>query len=333
MRRQRRAESRLVARTNTSFKRTPHQHLVDQQQKRIIAHYISLILLPPPASSIFPPFLLPSLPRRFPLQIFPFSSCHCVQFVPEISPSNKGQIMTKRLCFCVYAIVCACVCFFTPAFCLCIFPVWLSFHASTISSCTSLFFVSFYICVWPSIMLSSCMISFFFYFHPSQTLLHRICLAPSKRKREMRGLFPPLLLFSLHPNYIPLLLRLPFPLLRCLVLGGSSPEKILWHVPCLSTRILYRYSVHFPISCPLLSKFPIHSSRATSDPWCLNPAHYTFPTKLKFIFRLDLLLELNFFFKNLLSSTSISGMNRIYLWYEITIYLAPQGCCCCDGIT
>lgn len=177
--------------------------------------------LPPPASSIFPPFLLPSLPLRFPLQIFPFSSCHCVQFVPEISPSNKGQIMTKRLCFCVYAIVCACVCFFTPAFCLCIFPVWLSFHDLTISSCTSQLFVSFYICVWPSIMLSSFMIFFFFYFSPSQTLLHRICLAPSKHKREMRGLFAPLLLFSLHPNYIPLLLRLPFPLLRCLFLGGS----------------------------------------------------------------------------------------------------------------
>lgn len=137
---------------------------------------------------------------------------------------------------------------------------------------------------------------FFFYFHPSQTLLHRICLAPSKRKREMRGLFPPLLPFSLHPNYIPLLLRLPFPLLRCLFLGGSSPEKILWHVPCLFTRILYRYSVHFPISCLLLSKFPIHSSCATSDPWCLNPVHYTFPTKLKFIFRVDLLLELKSFF-------------------------------------
>lgn len=71
--------------------------------------------LPPPASSIFPPFLLPSLPLRFPLQIFPFSSCHCVQFVPEISPSNKGQIMTKRLCYCVYAIVCACLCLF-PCF-------------------------------------------------------------------------------------------------------------------------------------------------------------------------------------------------------------------------
>lgn len=152
--------------------------------------------LPPPASSIFPPFLLPSLPRRFPLQILPFSSCHCVQFVPEISPSNKGQIMTKRLCFCVYAIVCACVCFFTPAFCLCIFPVWLSFHDLTISSCTSLLFVSFYICVWPSIMLSSCMIFlFFFTISPSQTLLHRICLAPSKRKREMRGLSSFLLSF------------------------------------------------------------------------------------------------------------------------------------------
>lgn len=159
--------------------------------------------LPPPASSIFPPFLSPSLPLRFPLQIFPFSSCHRVQFVPVISPSNKGQIMTKRLCFCAHAIVCACVCFFSPAFCLCIFPLRLSSHDSTISSCTSLPLVSFHICV--RVALNNAIVLYdifsflflFFYFSPSQTLLHRICLAPSKRKRVMRGLF------SSSPSFLP----------------------------------------------------------------------------------------------------------------------------------
>lgn len=110
--------------------------------------------LPPPASSIFPPFLLPSLPLRFPLQIFPFSSCHCVQFVPEINPSNKGQIMTKGLLLCIYN--CVCMCLFFPR----ISPVQLSSHDFSISSCTSLVSLSFYICVWHSIMFSFRMISF-----------------------------------------------------------------------------------------------------------------------------------------------------------------------------
>lgn len=118
---------------------------------------------------------------------------------------------------CVHVSVCS------PAFCSWIFPVRPSSHDFTISFCTSLLFLFFYICVWPSIMLSSSMI--FCNFSPSQTLLHRICLTPSKRNREMRGLFPPLFLFSFQPNYIPLLICLPFPLLRCFFLRGVNRRK------------------------------------------------------------------------------------------------------------
>lgn len=258
--------------------------------------------LPPPASSIFPPFLLPSLPLRFPLQIFPFSSCHCVQFVPEISPSNKGQIMTERLCYCVYTIVCACVFFFSLR----------SSHDFTISSCTSLVSLSSYICVWPFVMLSFPMI-FFFNFSPSQTLLHRICLTPSKRNKEMRGLFPPLFLFSLQPNYIPLLLCLPFPLLQCLSLGGVNQGRFsgmfLISPPAYFTDCLFTFL--FPSL--LLSQFSIHSSCVTSDTSCLNLVHYTFLTKLKFIFRVDLILSFFFFLKKkMLSSRFINGNYKMY---------------------
>lgn len=84
---------------------------------------------------------------------------------------------------------------------------------------------SFFVCVWGG-GLNNVIFPYNFCFSFNHTLFQRICLAPSKRKREMRGLFP--FSFSLQIlNYLLLLHHLPIPFLPCLLLGGARKDNFL----------------------------------------------------------------------------------------------------------
>lgn len=135
---------------------------------------------------------------------------------------------------------------------------------------------------------------FWLFFSLSQPLLHRICLALSKRNREMRGLFPPFLLFSLQLNYIPLLLRLPFPFLLCLFLGGVTGENSLAYFLSLLPRTLQMFHA---VSHFLSAFISFLDLSLVFDLRCMMywPGFITlfYPSKLKFISRVGLLWNLN----------------------------------------
>lgn len=194
----------------------------------------------------------------------------------------------------------------------CVIEFW-SACESTICSCTFLLFVWFYICVWPGTMLSSCMILTFFSL--SQTLLHRICLALSKRNREMRGLFPPFLLFSLQLNYIPLLFRLPFPFLLCLFLGGVTGENSLAYFLSLLPRTLQMF---YAVSHFLSAFISILDLSLVFDLRCMMywPVLVFFtlfyPNKLKCISRVGLLWNLDLEFIKKKNATFV----RTWKWDE-----------------
>lgn len=115
-------------------------------------------------------------------------------------------------------------------------------------------FVCVSLCMWPSPVLSSHVIFTFLTIR-----LDRICLAPSKRSTEMRGLFASFLLSSPQPlNYFLLLLRLPLPLLACLL-----KKEILWHVFFLSPTLCppsYFADIPCSIPFPLCFYLPLNLS-------------------------------------------------------------------------
>lgn len=146
--------------------------------------------LPPLAFSLSPPFLLLSqtvhiTPSTFSPADISFLFLSLGPVCSRDKSFNKEQIMTKRECLCLCNCVRMCLflgpgllfaCFVLFINISCVIEFWNACE-STICSCTFLLFVWFYICAWPSTMLSSCMILTFFFSQSnsaSQDLLRSI---------------------------------------------------------------------------------------------------------------------------------------------------------------